>query len=175
MRRKSKSALLIASLSLIAPIITSSANASLAPQAPESSEPLGTAKSNEADSEGMTAEVNNVERNDSGNMISVSWSIANNNDDYVTLTWLYDQSYTYTGDYFSGVTAVSSSSNTRFHPVMDGSGECLCAGNTSSDFFHEVAPEGKSAYWSLFSTPSDVDSIDLEVPGFEPIEDIPID
>ena len=155
--------------------MTASANASPTRQASEKPEPLGVTGSNEADSEGMTAEVNDVEQNDSGNLVSVSWSIENNNDDYVTLTWLYDQSYTYTGDYFSGITAVSSSSNTRFHPVMDGSGECLCAGNTSSDFFNEVAPEGKSAYWSLFSIPSDVDSIDIEVPGFEPIEDIPID
>ena len=141
----------------------------------QSFDSLGIAEGNEKESSGLTVEANAATRNDAGNLVSITWSVENTTNNYVQMTWLHDQSYTYSGPYFSGVTAIDSSSGTRFHPVMDSNGECLCAGNTSGKFFNEVAPGGKTTYWSLFSAPSDVDSIDIEVPGFEPIEDIPID
>lgn len=137
---------------------------------------LGSSEGDESDSEGLTAEANQIERNDKGNLVSIDWSISNGTDSDVVLTWLHEQqTYTYDGDYYSGVTIVDPETDTRYHPLMDQAGECICAGNTSSRFYERVAAGGQSAYWSLFSTPSDVETLTLEVPGFEPIEDIPID
>ncbi|WP_193124883.1 hypothetical protein [Nocardiopsis coralli] len=137
---------------------------------------LGTGEGNESRSDGLHAEANRVERNESGNLVSVDWSIANETDSDLALTWLYEQeTYTYNGNFYSGVTAVDSETDTRYHPLMDQAGECVCAGNISGQFYERVVSGGKSAYWSLFSVPSDVETLTLEVPGFEPIEDIPID
>ena len=57
---------------------------------------------------------------------------------------------------------------------MDSATECLCSGNTSTEFLAIIDPGEKVAYWSMYSVPEDVDAITLEIPGFEPIEDIPI-
>lgn len=57
---------------------------------------------------------------------------------------------------------------------MDGDGACLCSGISSIDFKDRIHPDEQVAYWSMYSVPEDVDAITLEIPGFEPIEDIPI-
>ncbi len=77
-------------------------------------------------------------------------------------------------NYFSGVTITSHNGTMRHHPIMDENGGCLCSGNLSFDFKEEIHPGEQVAYWSMYSVPEDVDTITLEIPGFEPIEDIPI-
>ena len=76
--------------------------------------------------------------------------------------------------HYAGVTAFSPNEGTRFHPVMDSNAECLCSGDISLEFKAEIDPGEKIAYWSMFPIPDNIDTIDLEIPGFEPIEDIPI-
>lgn len=135
---------------------------------------LGTSESNDADSENLSSEVHAAERGESS-MLAVTWSIENNGESRVAFDWPSGTTYMYSNSlYYSGVTATSSSEGMRFHPIMDSNGECLCSGDTSLDFKGQIGPGEKVAYWSMFSVPEDVDSIDLEIPGFEPIEDIPI-
>ncbi|WP_241480186.1 hypothetical protein [Nocardiopsis halotolerans] len=143
------------------------------PQA-ENLDILGAVEGRSNRSTGLTAEVHQAERNQSGNLLSITWSISNSGDERVVLTWMDDRSYAYEGPYFSGVTAVSSDGNTRYHPVMDGMGACLCSGNLSGDFVQRVEPDEKIAYWSLFSVPDDMDTVTIEIPEFDPIEDVPI-
>ncbi|WP_152436843.1 hypothetical protein [Nocardiopsis xinjiangensis] len=151
------------------PLASGSANADEDPNL------LGSSEGDESETQGLIAEANRVERNERGNLVSIDWSIANETDSDVVLNWLHEQgTYTYSGNYYSGVTVVTPEAGTRYHPLMDQAGECVCAGKTSDRFYNQVAAGGKSAYWSLFSTPSDVETLTLEVPGFEPIEDIPI-
>ncbi|WP_193517633.1 hypothetical protein [Nocardiopsis kunsanensis] len=170
MRSFRKNPLIILTCTAILSLASSSVNA-------ENGEDLpGPAEGNEPESQGLTVEAKKIKRNEGGNLISIDWSISNETDSDVALTWLHEkQTYTYNGDYYSGVTIVDPNTDTRHHPLMDQSGECVCAGNTSSRFYNQVVSGGESAYWSLFSTPSDVETLTLEVPGFEPIEDIPID
>lgn len=170
MRRLPQRTLLVSFLAALLPIASGSAIAEEDPHV------LGAGQGTESESQGLTAEANKAERNEKGNLVSIDWSVANETDSDVPLTWLYEQqTYTYNGNYYSGVTIIDSESDTRYHPIMDQAGKCVCAGNTSNRFYNQVAAGGKSAYWSLFSTPSDVETLTLEVPGFEPIEDIPID
>jgi hypothetical protein len=159
-----------------ASIIAISAGLSSASPLPriENLDSLGNSSGNTGRSANLTAEVNQATRNESGNLLSVVWSIENNSEDRVVVTWIADRSYTYSGPYFSGVTVLSSDGGTRYHPVMDGSGECLCSGNTSSNFKERIEPEEKVAYWSLFSVPKNVETLTIEIPEFDPIEDIPI-
>ena len=163
--------LLLASITLA--LISDGANASIAPQT-ENLESLGSSKGNSPESADLTAEAHTAERNEAGNLISVTWSIENSGNERVVLTWLKERSYKYDDQFFSGTTALGPDKETRFYPVMDGLGECLCSGKTSNDFRQRLQPDEKIAYWSLFSIPSDIETLNLEVPNFEPIEDIPI-
>lgn len=170
MRSFTRNALIAFTCAALLSIASGSANAD------EDEHLLGSAEGNESQSQGLTVEANQTKRNERGNLISIDWSVTNETDSDVPLTWLHEQqTYTYNGNFYSGVTIVDPESDTRYHPIMDQAGKCVCAGNTSNRFYNQVTAGGHSAYWSLFSTPSDVETLTLEVPGFEPIEDIPID
>ena len=135
---------------------------------------LGSAESNHPNSEDLAVEAHSAERGESS-MVSVTWSIENNGGSRVTFNWPTGTTYMYNSSLaYSGVTALSPSEGTRFHPIMDSRGECLCSGSNSIDFKKEIDPGEQVAYWSMFSVPESVDSIDLEIPGFDPIEGIPI-
>ena len=141
---------------------------------PRDLDSLGSATGNETQSSNLVAEANIAERNEAGNILSITWSIENTGSDRVTLTWLAGRSYLYSGANYAGVTAMAADGSSRFHPIMDESGSCLCSVDSSSAFKEWVSPGEKVSYWSMFSVPSDVESITLEIPGFEPIENIPI-
>ncbi|OKI19168.1 hypothetical protein A6A08_05320 [Nocardiopsis sp. TSRI0078] len=91
-----------------------------------------------------------------------------------SLAWLRDGSYVYSGQNFAGVTAMNPEGETRYRPIMDGEGYCLCSGEESNELINVLDPGEKIAYWSLFSVPDDLDTVTVEIPNFEPIEDIPI-
>ncbi|GAB3735654.1 hypothetical protein [Nocardiopsis nanhaiensis] len=149
------------------------ASASIPPQT-ENLNALGTASSTESHSAGMMAEANSAELNTDGDLLSVTWSIENGGDEEKSLGWLYGTSYIYTDRYFYGVTITDEDESRRFHPVMDSADDCLCSGNHGVGFKRMINPGEKVAYWSMYSVPENVDSINVEIPGFEPIEDIPI-
>lgn len=149
----------------------------LAASAPttEKLDSLGAAESNENVSSGLTAEAHLAERSESGSLLSVTWSIKNEGDSDVRFNWPSGTSYMYSQPvYYSGVTTSSRDGHTRYHPLMDGVSDCVCSGQLSLDFKVLIKPEEQVAYWSMYSVPEDVDAITLEIPGFEPIEDIPI-
>ncbi|MEU2940367.1 hypothetical protein ABZ620_05335 [Nocardiopsis alba] len=163
--------LLASSLSL------STASGALAIQTPKDNglDSLGTSGSNDEISSGLSAEANSAERSESSSVLSVTWSIENSGDSDAYFTWPNGSTYMYNDPlFYSGVTIKSTEENKRYHPIMDSSGECLCSGNASIDFKERIRPGEQVAYWSMFSVPSDVDTITLEIPGFDPIEDIPI-
>ncbi|WP_241479645.1 hypothetical protein [Nocardiopsis lucentensis] len=151
-----------------------STGASSTPPLKTNLDSLGSAYGNWPRSNGLNAHVHQANRNESENLLSVVWSIENPASQSVSITWIADRSYTYTGPYFSGVTVVTTDESSRFHPVMDGAGSCVCSGDTAHDFKRQIPPNEQVAYWSLFSVPSDVESVTVEIPGFDPIEDVPI-
>ncbi|MGW5877881.1 hypothetical protein ACWFMI_15195 [Nocardiopsis terrae] len=165
----------ISAIAAILPLTTASGVlASSAPKT-ENLESLGKAESNEEVSSNLSAEAHAAERNKSGNILSITWSIENTGDREVDVNWLQGASYMYSNlASYAGVTITSHSENKQYHPLMDNDGDCLCSGNTSLDVKNFLRPGEKVAYWSMYSVPEDIDSIDLEIPGFEPIEDIPI-
>lgn len=165
----------ITALVLTLPLLTaSSVLASPAPQT-ETLDSLGVADSSESISAGLSAEAHTVERNDSGNLLSVTWSIENSGDAPATFSWPSGTSYMYDDpSSFSGVTITSTDEGRRYHPLMDSEGDCLCSGNVSLDFKATIEPGEKVAYWSMYSVPLDVNEIDLEIPGFDAIENIPV-
>ncbi|MEC3894337.1 hypothetical protein [Nocardiopsis sp. LDBS1602] len=162
---------------LVASLPLATASGVLANPVPTTDElgSLGTAASNDEVSEGLTAEAHQTERSESGSLVSVTWSVENNGAEKVFFNWPAGTSYMYSlTTYYSGVTATSTEKDMRYHPIMDGESDCLCSGKLSNDFKEIINPGEQVAYWSMFSVPSDVDTITLEIPGFDPIEDIPI-
>ncbi|WP_285731573.1 hypothetical protein [Nocardiopsis sp. ATB16-24] len=122
----------------------------------------------------LVAEVNEAYRNQQGNLLSVTWGIYNTGDNHVVLSWLNQYSYVYSGPNFAGVTAFDPKEGKRFHPVMDGENYCLCSGEYSVQLQETAVPRSTVTYWSMYSVPEDLESITIEIPGFDPIEDIPI-
>lgn len=174
MQNKMRAASILA-ISCLLPFST--ASGALASQFPmtENLDSLGSAESNEDMSNGLIAEAHTAERGEAGTFVSITWSIENNGGSEVYFGWPHGQSYTYSDPtYYSGVTATSENGSSRHHPLMDSTTECLCSGNTSTEFLAIIDPGEQVAYWSMYSLPEDVDAITLEIPGFEPIEDIPI-
>src|SRR5699024_1437113 len=55
---------------------------------------LGTSQGNRNEASSLTAEVNAAEQNNDGTVAAVTWSIENNGEDPVTLSWLFEGSYT---------------------------------------------------------------------------------
>ncbi|WP_239648053.1 hypothetical protein [Nocardiopsis ganjiahuensis] len=135
---------------------------------------LGASTSNTDFSSGLSAEVHAAERDDSESFLSVTWSIRNDGGEDVYFDWPTGDSYLYSNIPYSGVTATSSDMAKRFHPVMDSTDACLCSGVSSLDFKERIGPGEQVAYWSMFPVPADVNEIHLEIPGFDPIEGIPI-
>jgi hypothetical protein len=167
-----KSTITSASLLLAFLLISTGASASTAP-ATDNLDSLGTAEGNGEETANLLAEVHQVDRSQSGNLVTVTWSIRNNGDERESIRFT-DRTYSYGGQYFSGVTAMDTEENTRYHPLMDGSGACLCSGNTSNEIQIGLQPDEQYSYWSAYPIPNGVENISVDIPGFELIEDIPI-
>lgn len=164
----------ILAAALIAATVSTGISTAAPVSKPRELDSLGSSSGSENQSSELVAEINIAERNEAGNILSVTWSIENTGSDRTTLTWLAGRSYLYSGANYAGVTATSADGTLRFHPIMDETGTCLCSGDNSSAFKEWVSAGEKISYWSMFSVPSDVESITVEIPGFEPIEDVPI-
>lgn len=157
----------------IALLFATSASASTHPRT-GNLDSLGSSSGIENESHGLIAEVHEAETDDSESFLSVTWSIENTRSSVAPLAWLRDGSYLYTGTNFAGVTIVDRESGIKYHPIMDGEGACLCSGEDSNEFSIALREGKKVAYWSLYSIPQGIESFDLELPKFDPIEDIPI-
>lgn len=155
-------------------ILIFSVGASSASPRTEELDSLGSAEGKSSDTASLVAEIHEAKRDSTGALLSVTWSVENLGDSPKALIFLRDRDYSYSEHNYAGVTVRNDDTDTRFHPVMDGSGNCLCSGPTSNDLAQQIAPGQKVAYWSLYSVPANADSIVVELPGFTPIEDIPI-
>ncbi|MFD0773119.1 hypothetical protein ACFQZ2_04180 [Streptomonospora algeriensis] len=90
--------------------------------------------------------------------------------------WFSNPTYIYREPIFSGVTLVGSDHNIRHHPVMDENGYCSCSGySPRSPYAPFVRPGQSIDYWAMYSIPQDVSNVDVEIPGFDPIEDVPVE
>ncbi|WP_436890757.1 hypothetical protein [Nocardiopsis dassonvillei] len=154
--------------------MTTSAASATMHSGTENLETLGSAESSETRSSGLSAAVHEARRDESSSFLFVTWSIENDSSERKVLTWLSGSTYIYSGSSFSGVTITSPESGEKYYPVMDSHGMCLCSGNTSNNIQTGLDPGGQVAYWSTYSVASEAQTITVEVPGFEPIEDIPI-
>jgi hypothetical protein len=121
-----------------------------------------------------TVDVNRVERG-AGGYTNISWTV-NVRSGSFNLIGMRNDLYLYGDHDMSGVTVLDEEGQTRYHPLVDTEDVCVCAGTFHpGDFVDMVEAEQSSTYWGSYLLPEDVATVTLEVPGFDPVTDIPVE
>lgn len=64
---------------------------------------------------------------------------------------------------------------TKYLTIMDSEDDCLCPRGTGSNDIPDEIPAGESVpVWSSYWVPDNVSTVTVEIPGFDPIKDVPI-
>lgn len=137
---------------------------------------IGEGASDSDTTQGGTAKVNALDQTDNG-FTSLAWTLVNEGTETITLRAnVVGDTYLYNGQPFSGITILDESEQNRYHPLMDEDGGCLCSGGEGSppEFVTVVGGNRHATYSSMFQLPEEVDAVTVEIPGFEPIEDVPV-
>ncbi|RNL83493.1 hypothetical protein EFW17_15960 [Halostreptopolyspora alba] len=128
-----------------------------------------------------TVEVNQLRQTESGGYTSLTWSLQNNESKDIDIIEFKNETYTYGikgKTEAAGVALVDEEKGVRYYPLKDSSEEevCLCSGaERTSTFQNSVSDGEKATYWSAFNLPEDVSTVTVDIPKFEPIEDVQIE
>ncbi|WP_238580713.1 hypothetical protein [Streptomonospora alba] len=139
--------------------------------------PLASSESNGENEhiQSVTANVLELTRSDSG-LTKITVEVNNNSDRNLHDNRFSNPIYDYREPIFSGITLADHNIQTRFHPLMDKENFCLCSGYVPRlPYTPYVKPEESVDYWAMYSIPEDVKNVDVEIPGFDPIEDVPVE
>ncbi|QVQ53771.1 hypothetical protein J4H86_08685 [Spiractinospora alimapuensis] len=137
---------------------------------------LAEGASDSSTTQGGTAKVNALDRTDNG-VTALAWTLVNEGNDTISIQAnVVGNTYLYRGWAFSGVTLLDQEDQVRYHPLMDDDGGCLCSAGEGvpPEFVTIVGANRHATYSSMFQLPEDVDAVTVEIPGFEPIEDVPV-
>jgi len=135
---------------------------------------LGSANAASGDLGDSTVDVNQVQRG-AGGYTSIAWSV-NIRSGSFNLVGMRNDLYLYGDHDMAGVTVLDEEGQVRYHPLVDSEAVCVCAGTFHpGDFVDLVEAEQSSTYWSSYLLPEDVATVTLEVPGFEPVTDVPVE
>ncbi|GAA4934345.1 hypothetical protein GCM10023224_13600 [Streptomonospora halophila] len=89
--------------------------------------------------------------------------------------WFSNPTYIYREPVFSGVTLLDENQNVRHNPVMDEQDYCSCSGYSPRSPYAPFVRPGESVdYWAMYYIPENTKSVDVKIPGFDPIEDVPV-
>ncbi len=128
-----------------------------------------------------SADVNQLQQAETGGYTSLTWTLKNNERGRFTISDFSHETYTYGIKGMteaSGVALVDQESGTRYYPLKDDSETevCLCSGTQRSAKFQGSVSDGEQAtYWAAFSLPEDLSTVTVDIPKFEPIEDVQIE
>lgn len=121
----------------------------------------------------LRIDVTGLERN--GDLVELYMTLTNESDDaeMVFEPWGQFGADTGGGSYdLAGVGLVDQAAQKMYLPVLDSEGRCLCTG----DLINLVVQPGEPAelHASFGGVPEDVESLDLHVPGFDPISGLEV-
>lgn len=179
----SRSSAILSLLGGLALVVSTSTSAAVPPSTTASPPgrtpppPLASAQSNGTDDRitNATAEVIDINRSDSSNLTSVTVKVTNDDSDNIHDKWFGHPVYIYREDVFSGVRIFDKSENSRHSPIMDEKSYCSCSGYAPrAPYMPYVWPGGSVDYWAMYSLPADTNEVTVEIPGFDPIEDVPV-
>lgn len=106
--------------------------------------------------------------------MTLVWSVEDTGTEAQRLNWFDDEDRVFDRPNFAGTTVRDDAERTRFHPVLNEQTSCLCTQDRSTTVEVEVEPGDKLTYWSLYAVPADVEALNVEVPEFGDITEVPI-
>ncbi|MDT0304114.1 hypothetical protein [Streptomonospora wellingtoniae] len=167
-------------------LVPSTVSASTSPQEHQPSAPtpsadsppaLGSSQTNDEidDLPDATAEIVGLDGSKTSGFASLTVRITNNGTtEDIHYAQFENPTYIYREAVFSGISLIDGN-DTRHHPVMDEHDYCLCSGYAPRlPFAAFVRPDESVDYWAMYYLPENTKSVDVKIPGFDPIEDVPV-
>jgi len=115
---------------------------------------------------GTRVEITKLKRN-SGDTVTLNYVLVNDSDANLATTDLLKSAEYNSSD---GVTLIDAAGKKRYLVIRDSDNKCLC----SSDL-HGVPSKSRINLWAKFpAPPEDVKVISIDIPHFQPIDDVPI-
>ncbi|MBB5997309.1 DUF5067 domain-containing protein [Streptomonospora salina] len=139
--------------------------------------PVATAESNESkeDIEDTSVDILSIEKSKGSRFTALTARITNNGLDNLPMSAFDNDVYDYREAQPSGI-KLDVAGQTRHHPIMDAEKYCLCSGYASrTPFVPIIQPNESVDYWMLYNLPADTQQVTVEIPGFDPIEDVPVE
>ncbi|MBE3000716.1 hypothetical protein IDM40_18730 [Nocardiopsis sp. HNM0947] len=157
----------------LTPVQASAApSASSAPSAPAELEALASAQGTSDDTMDAVVEVNEVSRDASGQYATVVYTIEYDGSDD-----LYLGNVLTPGDYgmfdLAGVSLVDAG-NMKYRPLTDADDRCLCSERLGSSVTDRLESGESVSYWAMYPLEEGVESVDVDVPEFGEITDVPV-
>lgn len=130
--------------------------------------PLATADGSQG---GVRAEVTELKRG-SGGTVTLKFTLVNDSEavvgvgDYTGPGKLVDANGDYT---IGGVQLIDPVGKKKYFAARDSQGKCVCSAFTGP------RPGGRANHWAKFAAPpDDVERISVVIPGFSPMDDVPL-
>ncbi|WP_141922211.1 hypothetical protein [Haloactinospora alba] len=124
-------------------------------------------------------EINSLDRSPSGGLTSLAYTIENKGkSESESMRGILRNADTYKYGHardmrLNAPTLVNG--ETKYLTIMDSEDDCLCPRGTGANDIPDEIPAGESVpIWSSYWVPDDVSTVTVEVPGFDPIKDVPI-
>ena len=153
----------------LAPVQASAAPS--APSAPAELETLAGAQGTSDDTMDAVVEVNEVSRDASGQYATLVYTI-----EYDVSDDLYLGNVLTPGDYgmfdLAGVALVDG--NMKYRPLTDTDDRCLCSERLGSSVTDRLESGESVSYWAMYPLEEGVESVDVDVPEFGEITDVPV-
>lgn len=137
---------------------------------------LGEAQADDAPSS-VSIEVNALTRSPGGDLVTMDYTIVNSDSEerYGVSEDLGESVFAYGPGSMSGATLLDASNEVRYFAVANSDDRCICPKSSGGDVVPKyVEPQKSQSTWTSFFVPEEVDSVTVEFPGFQPVEDTPI-
>ncbi|MBB6170656.1 hypothetical protein HNR23_000716 [Nocardiopsis mwathae] len=139
---------------------------------------LGTASASNSDWGDSTVTVNQLVQSDNGGYTSLTWTVHDQGGNKIRVSNFRNTVFPYGAQGLTpanGVALLDTDNEIRFYPSKDDEGECLCSGpRTPRDYATTVPENGEATYWAAFDLPEGLSSVDIEIPGFQPVTNVPV-
>jgi hypothetical protein len=133
----------------------------------------GAVASTEGETPGLRIDVTELKRT-SGGTVNLKFVVVNNGAERFGRTSDYFGDYNVSADHYhdvSGIHLIDPVNKKKYFVVTDAEKKCVC----SKAIFDRVEPGAKANLWAKFpAPPPDVTKVTIEIPHFQPMDDVPI-
>jgi hypothetical protein len=151
------------------PATTSSVAAAPAPVPQPAT--TGALASTDGEKSGTRIDITELKRT-SGGTVNLKFVLVNNSDKRIGIApeWLADHSTKDAYRNVSGIHLLDPTNKKKYFVVTDAEKNCVCSSNVA-----DVEPGQKVSLWAKFpAPPADVQKVTIEIPHFQPIDDVQI-